>query len=59
MPASCAASIRFRFFGTSTGLPSKRTVNVSFCGGGGGAGAAEEPAGGEGFVLMVSVALHG
>ena len=53
-----AASIRFRFFGTSTGLPSKTTVNVSFCGGGGGAGAAPEPAGGEGFVLMVSVALH-
>jgi hypothetical protein len=26
MPASRAASIRFRFFGTSVGFPSKRTV---------------------------------
>src|SRR5262245_44238390 len=46
MPASLAASIRFRFLGTSIGLPSKMTVNVSFCGGGG-------DAGGTGLALIV------
>ena len=38
MPASLAASIRLTFFGTSIGLPSKRTVKVSLGGGGGGDG---------------------